>query len=255
MKKEQACGLHCIKIEDLGVEIKGHAIIENVNLHIHCGMLTAIIGKNGAGKSTLVKALLGEREHSGSILFHDHENQKLPKLKTGYVPQHVNIEKNTPLSVYDLLASYYSRVPVAFLKSRKTAARIREQLKIFGAEDLIDRQVGSLSGGELQRVLLSMAVMEETNLLILDEPVSGIDKNGMELFYENIDYLKKNYDLAVILVSHDLEYVAKYADEVVLLDKTVLARGKPAQVYHSEAFREVFGNVIYEMEEDDGTDL
>ena len=87
--------------------------------------------------------------------------------------------------------------------------KFRKPLRIFEVEDLIDRQVCNLSGGQLQRVLLSMAIMDEPNLLLLDEPVSGIDQNGMELFYRTMDYLKKNFDLAIILISHDLDYVAK----------------------------------------------
>lgn len=102
-------------------------------------------------------------------------------------------------------------------------------------------QVCNLSGGQLQRVLLSMAVMDEPNLLLLDEPVSGIDQNGMELFYRTMDYLKKNFDLAIILISHDLDYVAKYADKVLLLDKTILKQGTPKEVYASKEFGRIFG--------------
>ena len=117
---------------------------------------------------------------------------------------------------------------------------IKESLKMFEAEHLIDKQVCNLSGGELQRVLLSMAVMDEPNLLLLDEPVSGIDQNGMELFYRNIEYLKENFDLAVLLISHDLDYVRKYADHVVLIDGKVLTQGTPKEVYASDAFKQVF---------------
>lgn len=86
-----------------------------------------------------------------------------------------------------------------------------------------------------------MAIMDEPNLLLLDEPVSGIDQNGMELFYKTMDYLKKNFDLAIVLISHDLDYVAKYADKVLLLDKTVLEQGTPKEVFSSDEFHKVFG--------------
>ena len=126
-------------------------------------------------------------------------------------------------------------------KRKKLYGQIRESLRVFEAESLIDKQVCNLSGGELQRVLLSLAVMDGPNLLLLDEPVSGIDQNGMELFYRLMDYLKKNFDLAVILISHDLDYVAAYADWVVLLDQTVLRQGTVREVYRSREFRDVFG--------------
>ena len=111
---------------------------------------------------------------------------------------------------------------------------------MFEAEDLIDKQVCNLSGGQLQQVLLSLAVMDEPNLLLLDEPVSGIDQNGMELFFRTMTYLKEHYDLAIILISHDLDYVAKYADHVVLLDKTVLKQGTVREVYDSPEFERIF---------------
>ena len=156
------------------------------------------------------------------------------------MPQYLNVEKHTPVSVYDMIASYQSNFPVFLKKSRRLYEEIKESLKVFEAETLIDKQVCNLSGGELQRVLLSMAVMDEPNLLLLDEPVSGIDQNGMELFYKRIEYLKEHFDLAVILISHDLDYVKRYADHVVLLDEKILAQGTPKEVYGSEAFRKTF---------------
>ena len=209
-------------------------------MHVHCGSLNAIIGKNGAGKSTLIKAILDDIPHTGKIEFKDTKDGHMQKLKIGYVPQSINIEKNTPVSVYDLIASYQYNYPVFLPKSKRVETKIIETLKVFEAEDLIDKQVCNLSGGELQRVLLSMAIMDSPNLLLLDEPVSGIDQNGMELFFKTMDYLKKHYDLAIILISHDLDYVAKYADHVVLLDTTILRQGTVKEVYNSEEFEKVF---------------
>ena len=235
------CGLHCIKMNHLGVTIGTQEILTDISLHIHCGTLNAIVGKNGAGKSTLIRAVLGEVPHTGSIEFKDREDGKIQKLKIGYVPQNLNIEKHTPVSVYDLIAGFQSRFPVFLCKRKRLYQEIKESLKVFEAEHLIDKQVCNLSGGELQRVLLSLAVLDEPNLLLLDEPVSGIDQSGMELFYKLMDYLKRNFDLAVILISHDLDYVAQYADWVVLLDKTVLKQGVPREVFCSSEFRQVFG--------------
>ncbi len=237
----QPCGLHCIKVNHLGVRFGEQVILEDVNLHIHCGSINAVIGKNGAGKSTLIRAILDDIPHEGKIEFKDRENGRLRKLKVGYVPQSINIEKNTPLSVYDLIAAYQFCFPVFLRKSRKAEAEIKKALEVFEAQDLIDRQVCNLSGGQLQRVLLALAVMDEPNLLLLDEPVSGVDQNGMELFYRTIVYLKKHFDLAIILISHDLDYVANYADKVILLDKTVLKEGSAKEVYASGEFQEIFG--------------
>jgi zinc transport system ATP-binding protein len=250
----QPCGLHCIKVKHLGVEFNEHVVLDDVNLHMHCGSLTAVIGKNGAGKSTLIRAMLDDIPHTGEIEFRNTENGKMRKLKIGYVPQSINIEKNTPVSVYDMLASFESRHPVFLHKNRNTYAKIREALRVFEAEDLIDRQVCNLSGGQLQRVLLSLAIMDRPNLLLLDEPVSGIDRSGMELFFQTMDYLKKHYDLAIILISHDLEYVAKYADHVVLLDQTVLMQGTVRDVYTSPEFEQIFSVESWIKEEDEEHD-
>ena len=239
------CGFHCIKMKDLGVKFGDQVVLEHINLHIHCGSLTAIIGRNGAGKSTLVKAILDDIPHEGTIEFKNTEDGRMKKLRIGYVPQSLNLEPNAPMDVYDLIASFCYRYPV-FFKKKKIYQEIKEALQVFDAEDLIDKQVGKLSGGELQRVLLSMAVMDNPDLLLLDEPVSGIDKNGMDLFFEKMDYLRKNFDMSIILISHDLDYVARYADKVVLIDKTVLCDGTPKKVYESDAFHQVFGGVSYE---------
>ena len=237
----ETCGFHCIKINNLGVSFGEQVVLKDVNLHIHCGSLNAIIGKNGAGKSTLVRAILKDVPAEGTIEYRDTKNGKMKDLKIGYVPQSINIEKNTPLSVYDLIASFQYHYPVFFPKNKRIYAEIKKYLETFEAADLIDKQVCNLSGGQLQRVLLSMAVADKPKLLLLDEPVSGIDKNGMELFYKTITYLKEHYDLAIILISHDLDYVKKYADHVVLLDKTVLTQGTVKEVFESKEFESVFG--------------
>ncbi len=239
--KTKPCGFHRVVIDNLRVKAGATTILENVSLSIACGALTVIIGKNGAGKSTLIKSILKEVSYEGLIEFRDLKDNTIGNLRVGYVPQHLNIEKNAPVSVYDLVAAYTTNVPVFLRKSKKLYEEIRERLALFDGEALIDKQVGDLSGGELQRVLLTIACTPVPNLLILDEPVSGIDRNGRKLFYKILNELKQQYDMSIILVSHDLELTAEYADSVVLLDRTVLKEGKAKDVMDSEAFREVFG--------------
>ena len=98
------CGLHCIKLMDFGVNFGDEVVLKDINLHIHCGTLTVLIGPNGAGKSTLVRAILNDVPHTGKLEFKDRENGKLQKIRIGYVPQKLNIDKNTPVSVYDMMA-------------------------------------------------------------------------------------------------------------------------------------------------------
>lgn len=239
--QDVACGLHCIQMKGISVKDGNQTIIENINLHIHCGKITVLIGKNGAGKSTLIRAILGEVKHEGSIQFSDLKNKTMENMRVGYVPQHFNMDKNTPMSVYDLFAAYISNSPIFLRKSAKIYRQVLEQLTIFEAQDLIDKRACDLSGGELQRVLLSIAITPVPNLLLLDEPVSGIDNNGLQLFYENVAKLKKHFDLAMIIVSHDFEFVRRYADHVILLDKCIIKEGTPTEVLDSEEFHESFG--------------
>ena len=235
------CGFHSIKLNNLSVTIGRDQILENINLNIKCGTLTAIIGHNGAGKSTLIKAILGDVPTEGDIEFKSVRNGAMLDMKIGYVPQSLAIDRDTPMSVQDMIISYGFHYPVFLPVTKKLREKVLEILSPLSAEELIDKTIGTLSGGELQRVLLSLALMDEPNLLLLDEPVSGVDVGGVEQFYSIVDGLKSQRDLAIILVSHDLEYVKKYADKVVLLDKTVVLEGTPGLVFNSEAFSQVFG--------------
>ena len=211
------CGLHCIKVKHLGVSLGQQIILEDINLHIHCGSLNAVIGRNGAGKSTLIRAILGETAHTGTIEFKDRENGKIQKMKIGYVPQTLNIEKQTPVSVYDMIASYHSNVPVFLKKSRKMTEKILECLKLFEAEELLEKQVCNLSGGELQRVLLSMAVMDSPNLLLLDEPFSALDYQTRLEVCDDISSIIRTQKKTAILITHDLSEAISVADRILVL--------------------------------------
>ena len=243
MDEKKACGLHCTKINNISVKFGNDVILKNVSIHIHCGELTVIIGRNGAGKSTLLKAILGEVEHKGNIIFTDEKDNLTKKIKIGYVPQKLNIEKHMPTTVFDMFASCISYLPVFMKKDKKIYKEIKEHLKIFGVDRLIDKSIGDLSGGELQRVLIAMATKPIPNLLILDEPVSGIDKNGIRDFYQILNRLKAEYDMSIILVSHDLELANQYADRVILLDKEVIKEGTPQEVFESLEFKNRFGEL------------
>lgn len=243
MDEKKACGLHCTKINNISVKFGNDVILKNVSIHIHCGELTVIIGRNGAGKSTLLKAILGEVEHKGNIIFTDEKDNLTKKIKIGYVPQKLNIEKHMPTTVFDMFASCISYIPVFMKKDKKIYKEIKEHLKIFGVDRLIDKSIGDLSGGELQRVLIAMATKPIPNLLILDEPVSGIDKNGIRDFYQILNRLKAEYYMSIILVSHDLELANQYADRVILLDKEVIKEGTPQEVFESLEFKNRFGEL------------
>ena len=250
------CGLCCTKIENLNVTGGKTEILKDINLHIHCGELTAIIGPNGAGKSTLLKAILGEIKHSGKMDFLDMKGDRTGKPLIGYMPQHLDFDKSSPVSVIDFFTASLTDLPVWFMKFKKIRGEINEALKVVQAEHLMDKRLGNLSGGELQRILLALALAPLPDLLLLDEPVSGIDQSGLELFYSIVSDLRHSYDMSVILVSHDFDLVARYADRVVLINKTVQACGKPEEILSddknlSKAFGKVWFNLPYKSKKEE----
>jgi zinc transport system ATP-binding protein len=238
-----ACTLCCTKIEDFSVTIGKTEILKDVSLHIHCGELTAIIGPNGAGKSTLLKAIMGQVKHKGELKYIDARGNKKSEPLIGYVPQHLDFDNGTPVSVLDMFAACRTSIPVWFSHTKRMRSKVSESLKRVQADHLIDKKLGNLSGGELQRVLLALALDPVPELLLLDEPVSGVDQRGMELFYSMVSEIRKNYDISIILISHDLDLVAKYADRVVLLNKTVVSSGSPAEVFKGKKVCETLGTL------------
>ncbi len=234
------CGLCRISVKDIFVKKGSDVLLSDVSFDLHCGELTALIGVNGAGKTTLLKAVLGEIRHEGTVTYESHDGDKIEKITIGYVPQHLDFDRFAPVSVEDFLLIGRTSSPVCFVRGKKHKKEIDEALNNVGCLDIKNRKLGELSGGEIQRVMLANALYPLPELLILDEPVSGVDKKGSEKFYEVIDGLRKNYHMAVAMVTHDLGIVEKYADDVVLINKTVLKNGSAEEVFKSEEFKKNF---------------
>ncbi len=234
-------GYCCTQIKDFSVKVGRTEILKNVNLHLHCGELTALIGPNGAGKSTLLKAILGEIKHEGSIVFAGSNGESSVKPKVGYVPQQLEFDTAAPVSVKNMFSACLGKRPAFMSTSGQITQKVAECLARVQGEGLIDKRLGALSGGELQRVLLALALEPVPQLLLMDEPVSGVDRKGLEVFYEIVSQIRQKYDLTIILVSHDLDLVKKHADRVVLLNKTVILNGPPGKVYNDRKLHETFG--------------
>jgi zinc transport system ATP-binding protein len=192
----------------------------------------------------LLKALIGEIPYSGNVEFLDAQGAIHAKPRIGYVPQSPRFEKGFPITVLDLFAASLSKYPVWLGVRASMRQRVGLLLKRVEAEHLLDRKVGALSGGELQRVLLALALEPKPNLLFLDEPVSGMDANGRRLFFEVVDRLRRTMDLSVILVTHDFQEIASVADRMVLLNGAVLCSGKPQDIFAHPSFQEIFGGGV-----------
>ena len=236
----RACGHSCcLRIQDLTVKLGSNTILEDIDLHVHCGEMVALIGPNGAGKSTLVKTILGQTAYEGVISF-SVPGQRSRKAKIGYVPQSPAFDAGDPVSVADLFACCMSKRPAFLGQSKAMRQKILDCLERVRSEELIDKRVGTLSGGELQRVLLALALEPLPNILILDEPLSGVDVEGMETLMDMLDEIRKEYDLSILMITHDFSMLPRYADQVVLLNRRLIRQGTPAEVLDSEEFRAVF---------------
>jgi zinc transport system ATP-binding protein len=239
-----ACRHCCIKIKDLTVRLGGSTILSGIDLHLHCGDVLAIVGPNGAGKTTLLKAILGEIPYQGSMVsLIGGVERRRPRI--GYVPQKLQFDLDCPVSVADLVVAATKKRPVWMGITRKSLEYVKKVLGVFAADHLIARRIGELSGGELQRVLLAIAMTSEPELLLLDEPSTGVDVQGLAIFYQLVRDLKKQHDISVILVTHDLSGIAPYVDRIVLLNHAIVAEGTPKEVLSNEAMIGAFGSGLW----------
>ena len=232
-------GACCLRVEDMGVDIGGADILQHVNFHLHCGRIVALIGPNGAGKSSLFKAILGQIPHTGTIDFQRAGGKRTRPL-IGYVPQSPAFDRGDPVSVFDFFSAAISRYPVFLPSPRSLRARVGACLARVHGESLLDRRIGALSGGELQRVLLALALEPLPHILVLDEPLSGVDIDGEKQLLDMLDEIRTRYDLSILLSTHDFATLEEYADKVILLQSGVLKAGTPAEVLSSPEFQEVF---------------
>ena len=242
-----SCGHSCcLRINDLSVKIGNHTILENITMHAHCGEMIALVGPNGAGKTTLLKAILGQQDSTGVISF-SVPGQRNRKAKIGYVPQSPTFDPGDPVTVADLFVCCMSRRPAFLGISGAMREKITECLERVHAEKLIDKRVGTLSGGELQRVLLALALEPLPNILILDEPLSGVDVEGIVSLMDMLDEIRQVYDLSILMTTHDFNTLETYANQVILIDHKIITQGAPKDVLSSDEFKRVFyrkGDII-----------
>jgi len=233
-----------LTIRNLNVELGGNPILRGVSAEIERGKVTALIGLNGSGKTTLLRAILKEAPYRGEIRFHcGHDHTKPMPEHIGYVPQKLNIDVRLPLTVRDLLALALQRQPLFMGISRKTQSQIDELMKRVWADPaLLDRFVEKISGGELQRVLLGLALHPNPELLLLDEPAQGLDYQTDHKFYELIAKLNHDTGVTVLLVSHDFSVVSAHAHHVLCLnDGCIQCQGSPRDTLTSEMLAQIFG--------------
>jgi zinc transport system ATP-binding protein len=242
----ESCDHCCAKIKDLSVHFGTNCILDKINLHINCRQLLAVIGPNGAGKTTLFRALLGEIPYEGRVAFKVSGLMRA-KPRIGYVPQKLNVDADSPISVLDLMVSAVSSRSLWLGISGKLKKQLHATLAKVSAEHLAHKKIGELSGGEIQRVLLAMAMIPRPDVLLLDEPVSAVDVKGLALFYKIVTDLKNEYDISIIMATHDLTGIAAHADRMILLNRSVVAEGTSREVLANKKLIETFGPSLWNV--------
>ncbi|HKI33111.1 MAG TPA: metal ABC transporter ATP-binding protein [Gemmataceae bacterium] len=233
-----------LTIEDVCVHYGDKEILQGVSAGVARGRITALIGLNGSGKTTLLRAILKEAPYTGRITFHcGHDHSRPTPEYVGYVPQKLAIDATLPLTVGDLLALALQRRPLFLGISRRVRATIIEMIGRVGlAPDILDGFVSKISGGELQRVLLALALHPHPELLLLDEPAAGIDFQYEEELYDLLTRLNQEMGVTILLVSHDVSVVSQRAHQVLCLkDGRIQCQGPPHEALTPKMLEQIFG--------------
>ena len=219
-----------LTVENLGVKFDNNEVLRGLNFFIQKEDVLAIVGPNGAGKSVLLRTLLGLVPYSGKINW-------APGIKIGYVPQKFNIDKDLPLSVEEF-----------FKFKEKKLEKIISALKSVGITDehhiehhILKQRLGWLSGGQIQRILIAWSIIDNPDVLLFDEPTAGIDVGGEETIYNLLKKLKDERGFTILLISHDLNIVYKYANNVICVNKEMICYGEPNSVLDPTALANLYG--------------
>ena len=222
-----------VDLHEVGAMHGEVTVLNDVTARMPHAACTAIIGPNGAGKTTLLRCLLGLLPHTGTI------TRRFTRL--GYVPQRLALDRSLPLTAEEALTIAISDRPLFLGISAAHKARAKALLAEVCADHLAQRPLGTLSGGELQRVMLAQALGREPDLLVLDEPGTGLDTHGHRLCCDLTADARRRRGITQVMVSHDLDIVAAHADHVILLDRTVIRQGPPSVVLVPEVLDQAFG--------------
>jgi zinc transport system ATP-binding protein len=213
-----------IESSGLNLQLGGKTILDGVSLKLHKGEIVTLIGPNGAGKTSLIKVLLGvEAPTSGSIW-------RQPGLKVGYMPQKLHIDPSLPLTVKRFLTL-----------TPHSASAVSQCAALTRIDHLLNQPMYRLSGGETQRVLLTRALLQDPELLVLDEPVQGVDVVGQTELYNLISRIRDERGCGIFMISHDLHLVMAKTDTVICLDRHVCCHGRPEAVTSNPAYLDLFG--------------
>ena len=217
---------YVLKVSDVSVMLQNQTLLDHISFNVKKGTTLAILGPNGAGKSVLFRALLNLVPHQGSIEWTE-------KVKIGYVPQYVTIS-DIPMSVNE------------FLSIETGGLSVQEALRLVKLDDknVMNKRLGVLSGGQLRRVLIAWALKEKPNVLLLDEPTTGVDMDSEEPIYLMLNEIKKTTKMTIFLITHDIHIIQEYADDLLAINKCVTFCGPAVEIGKPETQHAIYGETV-----------
>ena len=217
-----------IEVQNLCVGYGNKEVLRNVNLSLSKNEIVTIVGPNGSGKTTLFKSIIGSTPiSSGKVLIR-------PNIKIGYVPQVLNIDRSLPLTVERFLS----------LENRRHKREALSAQQVLDSNDLLFKQISTLSAGQLQRVLLARALVNKPDVLLLDEATRGLDQPGSAAFYRKIEEIRNTTGCAILMISHDLHVVMSASNRVICLNGHICCQGEPQSVASSPEYKAMFGSNV-----------
>lgn len=225
-----------LTVEDLGVMLDGQPVLQNISFGLKQGEAFAVIGPNGAGKTVLFRALLGLLPHSGQVRWREN-------VKIGYVPQRFSIDRSAPISALEF---FLLQSPKFWRPTPAFTHQLEQELKLMGLDrGVLRKGLGELSGGETQRVLIASALLQKPNVMLLDEPTAAVDAGFEETVYALLHRVQKERGTALLLISHDLSVVYRYAQRVLCLNKSVVCQGAPVDALNPQALATLYGEASF----------
>jgi zinc transport system ATP-binding protein len=214
---------YILTVSDISVRAGHHVVLENVSFKVEKGTTLAIVGPNGAGKTTLFRVLLNSIPYIGKVDWYG-------EVKIGYVPQHLFVA-DIPITVREFLAF-----------KRKT--NFEPSLASAGLEnkDVQNKRLNVLSGGEMQRVLIAWAIVDEPNVLLFDEPTANVDIGSEELIYETLNRIEKQLGMTILLITHDIHVIRTYSDNTLALDRNVIYYGESKRLSDPNLLMKIYGS-------------
>ena len=223
-----------VSVEHLSVSYDHHIVLNDLSFEIGVGTIVAVVGPNGSGKTTLIRAILGLLPYTGNVLVNGRPVQEGLK-RIGYVPQSYAFDRTIPMTVSEFL-----KIAFPNIKSRK----IKHVLEEVDMAKQAHAELGTLSGGQLQRVLIARALMNDPALLLLDEATSGIDVAGTKGFYDIVAHLNHVHHTTVLLISHEINMVYRFANQIICLNRDLICYGKPGDVMTKEVLEKLYGKDV-----------